>query len=117
MNISDKERYELLHNISIDRTKSTDSFFNICKFTIPEQKSEHVLNTLIWSSYVIWNQKEDTVTIGEIGKKFIRKHKCKLKRDNIIEHIVFLKHIFWLIAFLFSIILNIITFLKVFDVI
>jgi len=32
MKISDNEIYEILRNLQNDRTKSEQSFFNICKF-------------------------------------------------------------------------------------
>ena len=116
MDISDKNLYELLNNIIIDKTKSTDSFFNISEFTIPEHECDDVLNKLIWSGHVIWNQKEDTVTIGEIGKKFMKKYKCKMKRDSFIEYIDFLKQIKWLIIFIFSILMNILFILRLLNI-
>lgn len=116
MKISDAEIFELLRNLDLDKSKTHESFINICKFTVPELVSGNIISKLIWDSLITWNEKSKTVSMGPKSKKFIRKYKCRKRRDTINEYTKFLKNLSWLLAFIVSILANIFYVLKFYGV-
>ena len=112
MKISDNEIYEILRNLQNDRTKSEQSFFNICKFTVPDINPGNVSSKLLWDQYILFDDKSKTFSVIEDGHKFMKQHECKLIRITINEYTQFLKSLVWIIAFIISIVANIFYVLK-----
>lgn len=102
--MENNDKYELLRNINKSRHKNAMQIGSIIEFTVPSYTLQNIINKFEWSNLIKWDTKNDIVSLTKKGKLFILWYPI----NSILHEITgFLKNLFWIIAFIISILANI----------
>ena len=100
LELNEKNIFTLLEKLEKEKTTTIEIYNRRCKILYPDNDSGKIIDKLRNLEYIQIDPKTRQTKITKKGKNFVDKYNCKLKRDNINEHVKFLKNIKWVIVFL-----------------